>query len=343
MDNAPHVHVLRPIILDLEERGHQVDITARDYGQTLPLLRMYGLTATRVGRHAGKNLVMKYVAFVLRSAGLFFFGLGKGFDAAFCHGSRSVIPAARLLGVPVVCLSDYEHSRFPSFMKSWVRLFLVPDVIPVEAISDRSLPVSRIHRYPGLKEDLYIHDFEPDSSFAGEMGIDTRCVLVLVRPPASMAHYAVKESEDVFQLALEYFAGQKGTQIILLPRTERQKAELRALVRNREYVNIFIPDAVYNGPNLVWHADLVISGGGTMNREAAALGVPVFSIYQGPMGAVDRHLVRAGRLVHAKGLEELRNIPLVKSTPRYGVPRSAVARAARDSIVSEILRVAGGR
>ena len=134
MDNAPHVHVLRPIVVELQRRGHRVDITARDYGQTLPLLALYGLDARCIGRHVGKNKLLKYVAFATRTVSLFFFALGRRYDAAFSHGARSIVPAAKVLGIPLVALGDYEHTSFPRLMKSWIRLHLVPDVIPPEAI-----------------------------------------------------------------------------------------------------------------------------------------------------------------------------------------------------------------
>ena len=340
MDNAPHVHVLRPIIVELERRGHRVEITARDYGQTLPLLEFYGLKARRIGRHGGKSKLRKYVSFVTRTLSLLSFALGKRFDAAFSHGSRSIVPVARLLGLPLVSLGDYEHTVFPNFMRSWIRLLLIPDVIPVEAFAGRGMPHDRICGYPGLKEDLYVHDFHPDPSFLAELHIDLELVLILIRPPATMAHYAVKRSSVVFNQVLDYLCGLSSVQLILLPRTRQQGEELKAVVRKRGYTNIVIPDTVYNGPSLIWYSDIVISGGGTMNREAAALGVPVFSIYQGPIGAVDRHLIDMGRLIHVKDIDDLKSIPLVKSTRGGEVPKSETGSRLTDFIVSRILRAA---
>lgn len=340
MDNAPHVHVLRPIIVELERRGHRVDITARDYGQTLPLLEYYGLEAQRIGRHGGKNKFRKYVNFLTRTLSLFFFALDRRYDAAFSHGSRSIVPAARCLRIPLVSLSDYEHTTFPHFMLMWINLLLFPDVIPSSIFTENGVPSDRVCGYPGLKEDLYVHDFQPDPSFLDELNIDPKSILILMRPPATMAHYAVEQSSIVFERVLEYLCGLSHVQIILLPRTSQQGAELEALVEKRRYTNIIIPDKVYNGPSLIWHSDLVISGGGTMNREAAALGVPVYSIYQGPIGAVDRHLIETGRLIHVKDIADLRRIPLVKTTPRGKIPRSEIGARLADFIASRILDIA---
>jgi uncharacterized protein len=343
MDNAPHVHVLRPIIVELEQRGHCVEITARDYGQTLPLLEFYGLKARRIGRHGGKNKLRKYASFATRTMSLLSFAAGRRFDAAFSHGSRSIVPVAKLLGLPLVGLGDYEYTAFPKFMKPWVRLVLIPDVIPIEALAENGTPRDRICGYPGLKEDLYVHDFQPDPTFLADLHVNPELVLILLRPPATMAHYAVRQSEVVFDQVLDYLCNLRQVQLILLPRTTAQGEELKAIIRKRSYTNIVIPERVYNGPSLIWYSDLVISGGGTMNREAAALGVPVFSIYQGPMGAVDRHLIDTGRLVHVKNAVDLRSIPLTKSTRRGELPKSDTGSRLTDFIVSRILMAAENR
>jgi predicted glycosyltransferase len=336
MDNAPHVHVLRPIIVELERRGHRVEITARDYGQTLPLLEFYRLKACRIGRHGGKNRLRKYISFATRTLSLLFFTFGKKFDVAFSHGSRSIVPVARLLRLPLVSLGDYEHTASPKFMGSWTRLLLIPDVIPVEAFAARGMSRDRICGYPGLKEDLYVHDFQPDPSFLNELHINPKSILILIRPPATMAHYAVKKSSVVFDQVVDYLCGLSHVQLILLPRTRQQGEELKAVVSKRCYTNIVIPSKVYNGPSLIWYSDLVISGGGTMNREAAALGMPVFSIYQGPIGAVDRHLIDTGRLIHVKNISDLKSIHLKKSTRRGEVPKSDIGARLTDFIVSRI-------
>ena len=152
MDNAPHVHVLRPIIAELERRGHHVEITARDYGQTLPLLEFFGLPARRFGQHGGKSTLRKYLAFATRTLSLISFARQRGFDAAICHGSRSMVPAARFLGLPLINMGDYEHTSFPNIMKKWIRLQLIPDVIPPEKFLERCCtpgPHLRIPRSEG--------------------------------------------------------------------------------------------------------------------------------------------------------------------------------------------------
>ncbi len=340
MDNAPHVHVLRPLILELRSRGHEVFITARDYGQTLPLLELYRLDGRCIGRHSGKRRIGKYASFILRSLRLLLFALGKRFDAVISHGSRAVFPAAHLLRIPLIGMCDYEHAELPRFMTRWQRMVLIPSVIPVAVFLQKGVPPERVCQHPGLKEDLYIHDFQPDSSFIDEVGIDPRRLLVLVRPPATMAHYAVPESENLFLEVLQRLSTRSDVNVLLLPRTAGQGDFLRDHVRRMAYGNVFFPAHVYNGPNLIWHSDLVISGGGTMNREAASLGVPVLSIYQGPVGAVDRHLVETGRLMHITRVDELDRISITKSGHLVRNGGREAGAAIRHFIVDHIIEVA---
>ncbi len=335
IDNASHVPVLAPIIRELRRRGHDVDITARDYGQTLPLLALHGLPAHPVGRHAGRKMVKKVMATVARTARLLFFAMGRRFDAVLCLGSRGVYTAAWLLRIPIVTLGDYEYASMPFPLYRMPTLVVVADAIPLAAFD--KVPPGRVRFFPGLKEDLYVHDCRPDPSFLDEMGIDRGRIIVLMRPPATMAHYAVKESARLFEQALDYLAGRDDLELIVVPRTRDQEAELRGWARGRNAANLHFPPRVYDGTSLVWYSDVVIGGGGTMNREAAALGVPVVSIYEGPLGAVDRRLIEAGRLVHVSSIEELKALPLRKREQPGSVPRSDAGRRLCDLIIAHVL------
>lgn len=340
MDNAPHVHVLTPLVRELRERGHCVEVTARDYGQTLALLRLYGIQARCVGHHAGANKLKKYFYFLVRTMSLLAYAVGKGYDGALCHGSRSQLTVAWVLRIPIVAMWDYEYVSIPKIIAKWPELVLVPDVIPTERMAAKGVLAHRIVGYPGLKEHLYIHDFVPDPSFLEEMGIAQGEVLILVRPPATMAHYAVKESESFFYEVLDFLGGKRSVQIVLLPRTADQETELKQYVRRNGYLNVRFPDKAYHGPNLIWFSDLVVSGGGTMNREAAALGVPVVSIYLGRLGAVDTELVRRGWLRHVRNIDEFHRVPLVKADHADRSGGEELEQKLREFIVSRILKIA---
>lgn len=317
IDNAPHVLVLHPLIRELEAQGHAIEITARDFGQTVPLLKLHGLRYQVIGQHAGRNKLKKGLSLLLRSARLLQFAKRQRFDLALCHGARGIVLPSRLLNVPLVVLMDYEYTfNYP--FRRWARRILVPEVIPNDELKQLGFDLSRVVKYPGLKEELYVYNFKPDPKVLDELGVDRDKVIVVLRPPATMAHYHAKESERLFWSALRFLTKHPHVQVILLPRTRSQAAEI--LPQLSSCCNVLIPETTVYGPNLLWHADLVISGGGTMNREAACLGVPVYSIYRGPLGAVDRHLAQQGRLIlltHPRQVEGVRLEKRSKQEPSY--------------------------
>ncbi len=332
IDNAPHVLVLRPIIEWLTRAGHVVEITARDYGQTLPLLDLFGMPYTVVGRHAGKRTYRKVLSFITRSIGLLLFARKRRFAAAFCHGTRGVFIPAKLLGIPLVVMSDYEHAATPNFMRRWPSMLLVPEVIPREAFGCTRGKAAELRKYPGLKEELYVYDCEPDPGELLDMQIDLARPVILVRPPASMAHYHVRAGDDLFLAVLEHLRRRGELQVILLPRTRDQAAELKCYLQQHPAPNVRVPDKVTYGPNLIYHSDLVISGGGTMNREAACMDVPVVTIFQGALGAVDKYLMDQGRL---KMMEDVR---MLDSWSFQRGPRAdlKVRRRAREKLATFI-------
>jgi predicted glycosyltransferase len=292
LDNSPHVLFFKPIIDELDKRGFEVTLTARDAYQVCELADKYGLHYKKIGHHYGKNKIMKILGTFIRSGQMARFVLREKPHIALSHGSRSQLILASVLGVLSIMLSDYEHAKtIRLFPPTWI---MVPEMIPDHSIN---FSKSKIYKYPGIKEDVYIPSFRPDSGIMDELGIDDRNIIVLFRPPATEAHYHNPESEILFKIAIEYLAKFPDTRIVLLPRNHRQKLDVQNrwpnLISERKLI---IPDHVVNGPNLIWHSDFVISGGGTMNREAAALRVPVYSIFRGKIGAVDQYLVRIDRL-----------------------------------------------
>lgn len=186
-----------------------------------------------------------------------------------------------------------------------------------------SLHGARVLKYPGIKEDVYLGCFSPDQTLRQRLGISEDALLVTVRPPATEAHYHNPEAEGLLTESLKTFLEKPDARIILLPRNKRQEAELRnawseALASGK----LMIPEHVEDGMNLIWNSDLVISGGGTMNREAAAMGVPVYSIFRGQLGAVDQYLSQEGRLVMIATADDVRTkikpVRRVKSAQRSG-------------------------
>jgi uncharacterized protein len=283
LTNSPHVLVMRPLIEAMRADGHEVEVTARDFAQTLELCERFGIEHTAVGRHRGGRVASKAVGLASRSAALVRWARGRRFDVAMGHGSNDVTVAAWLLRVPSATAFDYEWAQAQHQVNCRLaRSVVVPDVIPPERL-ERYGARGKIHAYPGLKEEYYLADFEPDPAVLAELGVDRERPLVVVRTPPEVSLYHRFEN-PLFGRVLDRL---RGSQTVVLPRTPAQRAELSDFI---------VPEHAVDAQSLMAYADLVISAGGTMNREAVALGTPVFTTFEGRLGAVDEALLREGRL-----------------------------------------------
>jgi uncharacterized protein len=288
LTNSPHVLVMRPVVRALERRGVEVLVTARDFAQTLELCERFGLACTAIGRHRGGRLTAKGLGLLSRSAALVRWARGRRIDAALGHGSNDVTIAARLLGIPTATTFDYEWAKLQHTVNCRLaRRVVVPDAIPPERLAPYGATAAKLRRYPGLKEEYYLADFAPDAAVLEELGLDAGDPIAVVRTPPAVSLYHRFE-HPLFAQLLERLRGR--AQVVVLPRTAEQRAELAGAG------GFVVPEQAIDAQSLIAYADLVISAGGTMNREAVALGTPVWTTFEGRMGAVDEALIAAGRL-----------------------------------------------
>jgi predicted glycosyltransferase len=289
---AAHPLVLRPIVERLLARGDEVEITAREYGQTVGVLERLGLDHEVVGAHAGGSTAAKGLAVASRSRELIGWARGRGFELAIAHGSVDLAVVSTMLRIPSAQMQDYEFAglqRQLAFRAA--ERVLVPDAISVDAMRRAGAAQSKLFRYPGLKEDYYLADFEPDRSVLGELGINAGPVLAVVRPPPETSAYHQRNA--TYEAVIDRLAAADDTVAAVIPRTDAQGAALRA----RERPNLIVPERAIDTQSLIAFADVVVSAGGTMNREAVALGTPVYTIFSGRMGAVDDRLIADGLLL----------------------------------------------
>jgi len=336
LDNSPHVLLFNPIIREMEKRGHRVLLTGRDCFQVPDLVEDFKLDCKLIGRHYGKNFFLKLYGLGLRALQLLYFVCGKGANVAVSHGSRSQIVAAWLLRIPSVLILDYEHARALPFPQPTLRL--MPEVV-YKALEAQGSSNAR-RPYPGIKEDVYVPDFRPDPSILEKLGVRRDELLVTVRPPATEAHYHNPESEGLFEAVMNRLCSTQGVRVVLLPRNDRQAVAIRQQYDGEIPEKIVIPERAVDGLNLVWHSDLVVSGGGTMNREAAALGVPVYSIFRGTMGAVDRNLEEEGRLIMLREMKEVEEKIVLQARDKSG-RNGNDSRDALNTIITEIEGIVG--
>jgi predicted glycosyltransferase len=292
LTNSPHVLVLAPILAALRADGHEVEVTARDFAQTLELCELHGVEHTAIGTHRGGRLGAKGVGLVDRSVALTRWARRRPrFDLAFGHGSNDVTVAARLLRIPCSTMFDYEFATVQHTINCRLAQgAVVPDVIPHERLR-RFGALPKLHPYPGLKEEYYLSGFEPDAAVLAQLGLDPARPLAVVRTPPAVSLYHRFEN-PLFATVLARL--RERAQVVVLPRTAEQRAEL---VKQGGFV---VPEHAVDAPSLVALASLVVSAGGTMNREAVALGTPVWTVFEGRMGAVDEALIADGRLKHLR-------------------------------------------
>jgi uncharacterized protein len=292
MTASAHVLVFRPLIQLLRERGGEVEITARDYAQTLQLLELHGMEATVVGRHGGRSRLGKARSLVSRLHALRSWAKPRAFDLALAHGSHELTMSARRLGIPSATTHDYEFATLQHHlgMRAATKV-VVPESIPEERLARFGARPPKLLRYPGLKEEYYLSDFEPSPDVLERLGVEHGRVLVVLRPPPDVSLYH-RHSNPLFPQTLDYLGSLDTVHAVVLPRTEAQ----RAYVRDLDLPSVIVPDGAVDAQSLIALADVVVSAGGTMNREAAALGVPVYTTYGGRLGGVDEELIREGRL-----------------------------------------------
>jgi hypothetical protein len=302
LTNSPHVLVMRPVIAELHARGHEVEVTARDFAQTLQLCERFGIEHTAIGHHRGAGLLDKARGLAARSTSLARWARRRGFDLALGHGSNDISVAAAILRVPSSTTFDYEWAKVQHTVNCRLaRAVVVPDAIPPERLY-RYGARGKLHAYPGLKEEYYLADFEPDASVLDDLGLDRSAPLALVRTPPAVSLYHRFEN-DLFAQVLERL---RGSQVVVLPRTAEQRAELATAG------GFIVPERAIDAQSLIAYADLVVSAGGTMNREAVALGTPVFTVFEGRLGAVDERLIAEGRLRRLRRADE---VQLVRHKP----------------------------
>ena len=312
LENSPHVPFFLPIIGKLEQMGHSVTITARDYAQTLDLLELEGIEYKKIGKQFGKNNLTKVIGVTFRCFQLLRFASKNKIDIAVSHGSRSMVLAAFFFRIPCLTMYDYEYVSTSIFNRFSTRV-MVPQIIPDEVLQSIKLDLKRVIKYPGLKEDVYVHhNSKSEGTILAKLGVDGNSkIIATVRPPSPIGHYHDPKSEILFSEIVELISDREDVVPIVLPRNSDQKVKIQKTFAHygRDCV---IPHKAVDGLNLLWHSDLVISGGGTMAREAAVLGVPSYSIFTGKVGAVDSYLAKVGKLKLIRDVSDVHKIKMKK-------------------------------
>jgi predicted glycosyltransferase len=303
VSNSPQVPFFRPLVALLRDRGHDVAVTTREYAQTVELLALHGIDHEVVGpAHGGAGAIGKARAMSRRVRALRRFARGSSFDVALSHASHELPLVARSLGIPSAYAFDYEFAPTQHGLGCRAaRRVVVPAAIPQDRLDRLGARAAKVRRYPGLKEEYYLCGFTPDASVLDGLDVDRERVLVVVRTPPDVSLYH-RHGNPLFADVLDRLGNDRSVQAVVLPRTREQRNDLAA----RSLASVVVPDRAIDAQSLVALSDLVVSAGGTMNREAVALGVPVYTTFAGRLGAVDSALVNEHRLRVLTSAAELR-------------------------------------
>jgi len=331
LDNSPHVPLFAPLVKFYRDSGVTVVLTARNHAQTIELLENAGFSGTFevIGKHYGKNKFNKIRGLLVRAKQLASYIKTRrtNIKVAVSHGSRSMVLAARWLKIPVLTMYDYEFTETAIFNRFSDKV-LIPDQIPDQTLDEIKLSVAKRIKYQGLKEELYLNYFQPNQSFwhdfteTNTLKISDKTVLVALRPPATTANYHNEESERLLGELLKYFLSNEKTFTVILPRTDEQKSEIEQLIKalNLDESRYFLIGKAVNGLDLALNVDLLVSGGGTMNREAVLLGTPVYSIFAGKQGALDAAMEKSGLITFIRKPEDISTIKLEKKSGAEKTP-----------------------
>ena len=310
LSNSPHILFFKPIITEFENQGHQVFITHRDFAQTSRLCKLYGIDSLCIGKHGGQGVVKKMLNISGRALQLRKFAKDKTIDLAISHNSYAHAIAAKTLRIPYVTIMDYEYQPANHINFRLADKILVPFTFRLADIKKYGATENKLVKYPGLKEEMYLWQFKPRSDFwATEFPqLDSSKIMCTVRPPATMAAYHDFEN-PLFSELLSYLLSQPNIQLIVFPRTDEQRVQLR-----NEFPGLFMAEKSVDGDQLIAMSDIIISAGGTMNREAAVLGTPAYTIYAGKMGSVDHYLMDNKKIVLLRENNDFSKIVLRKKT-----------------------------
>lgn len=335
MAHSPQVLFFRPLIAELQKRGHELILTTRKSAETVELADRLGYDHTPIGGHGGEHRLGKMTALGMRAAGLVRHVAGKRIDLVLNHGSYAEGLAVGLLRKPMVLMYDYEGHPGLHILCRVANKILVPYVFNKESLYRYGATPDKVGHFQGLKENIYLSDFRPDPDFLADNGIPADKILVTLRPPNPIATYHQFEN-PLFDQVFEAVVNHPETYLVVLPRTVEQRHYYKGLNRD----NILVPD-VLNGPDLVYYSDLVIGAGGTMNREAATLGTPVYTVFKGLWGSVDQHLIETGQMVRLQESSDIDKVKIVRKQKDAAVADrlAAAGQGLLDSVVDEILSV----
>ena len=293
LSNSPHPLLFAPVVARLRDEGHSVLLTARDNAQTVELARARWPEVEVIGDSSPRGLIAKATTLGRRVDELRRWARSTRPDVALSHNSYAQIVAARAARVPVVTAMDYEYQPANHLAFRLAKMVLMPQPLASGMLRRQGATPKKTCPYPGLKEELYLGDFEPDPGVLASLGIersDGEVVVVARTPPVRASYHRMENS--VFWDALRVLGEQARVRCVALARHPEQREELS----RPEFGHVVVPPSAIDSRSLLHAADLVLGAGGTMTREAALLGIPTYTVFAGRRPLADRWLEERGLL-----------------------------------------------
>ena len=295
--NTPQVHFLlavEDIIKDIDSSCVSV-YTAREFSETAKMLaqRVGENKFISIGGHYGKSYLKKALGLLLR------FQKVKEtriiYDISISCGSENAVWKAKMEHKKSIAFGDNDQARQWTY-GHFVDYAFFPNAISRTVLERQGLK-HKLYLYNGYKEDLYLANYIPNSSFLSSLPFDK---YVLVRPENVMANYIRNGEVKSITPDLLKKLSDAGNNIVYLPRYES----------DRKYAskvnNVFIPEHPINGLDACYYADAVLTGAGTFAREAACLGVPSFSFYAGKeLLSVDKKMIAEEKMYFSRNVDQL--------------------------------------
>lgn len=312
LTNSPHALFFAPIVRALEARGDEVLVTARHFAQTVELAGRHFRRVVPVGSGSRASLPKKVYSLGDRVRDLTPIIRSFAPDVAVAHGSYDEPIVSRLLGIPALAMVDYEYHPATHLLFRLATRLLLPQAFSADLVNSHG-GRGKTWRYHGLKEEVYLADMVPAEDVRVDLGIaEHGGPVITLRPPAVGAMYH-RHDNPLWTTLIDRLRAERDTLTLVLPRHPSQVDALRSMVRAP---NIHVLDQPVDGPSLIWWSDAVISAGGTMNREAVALGTPVWSVFSGRLGSVDSELISTGRMGRIARPSDIDGLVIQRKTPQ---------------------------
>ena len=324
--NTPHVHFFAPIIEHFAKK-HEIIVTARDFSETIPLLKSYGIKYTLIGNHQGKSKLKKVIGLLSRV-----FTMIKHipeFDISFSIGGQNTTPVCTIRRKPAVVFTDNDTSyKWHSYKLG--SFFIFPTYFNFENVMKKfGVKREQIKLYEGFKEDIYMASYSPDPSFLEKLPFKD---FITIRPENLKANYVPNDAVTIVPELFEIF---KNVNILFLPRYPEERKYASG------YKNIYMPDSILPGKDVCFYTKAMLTGAGTFAREAALLGTPAVSFFPGKQFlTVDKIMQEKGWQFKSRNPKEIKEFIETAKKESSRIERSKIVLKELlfelDSIISEV-------